>query len=46
MKSELEVTIKNFDSKNVEVISVMKEKESVVKNIGVKQQKFQQVFAK
>ena len=38
IKSELEVTIKVSDSKNVEIVSVMKEVESVVKNIGIKQQ--------
>ena len=37
MKSELEVTIKTFDSRNVEIVSVMKEMASVVKNIDIKQ---------
>ena len=46
VKSELEATIKIYDSKNVEIVSVMKEVEFVVKNIGIKQQEFQQILAK
>ena len=46
VKSELDITIKISDSKNVEVVSVMKEVESVVKIIGVKQQELQQMLAK
>ena len=46
VKSELEVTIKTFDSKNVENVSVMKEVESVVKNINIKQQELQQILTK
>ena len=46
LKSELEVTIKVSDSKNVEIVSVMKEMESAVRNINIKQQKFQQVLFK
>ena len=46
MKSELEATIKISDSKNVEIVSVMKEVESVVETIGVRQQEFHQMLAK
>ena len=46
VKSEFETTIKVSDSKNVEVVFVMKEVESAVKNIGVKQREFQQMLAK
>ena len=46
VKSELEVTIKISDSKNVKVIFVMKKVESVIQNINIKQQKFQQILAK
>ena len=41
VKSELEVTIKVSDYKNVEIVSVIKEVGSVVKTIDVKQQQFQ-----
>ena len=36
VKSELEATIKASDFKNVKIVSVMKEMESVVQNICVK----------
>ena len=36
VKSELEVTIKISDSKKVEIVSVMKKMESVIKNIDIK----------
>ena len=41
VKSELEVTIKASDSKNIKLVSVMKETEFIIPNIAVKQQKFQ-----
>ena len=37
VKPELEVNIKVFDSKNVEIVSVMKEVVSVINNIDNKQ---------
>ena len=37
VKSELKITIKVSDSKNMEIISVMKEVESVIQNIDIKQ---------
>ena len=46
MKSELGITIKVSDSKNVKIVSVMKKMESVVKIFDVKQQKLQQMLAK
>ena len=41
VKSELEVTIRISDYKKVEIVSAIKEMEFIVKNIGVKLQKFQ-----
>ena len=46
VKFELEAAIKVFDSKNVEIVSVMKEVESVVKIDDIKQLKFQQISTK
>ena len=46
VKSELEVTIKFSDSKNVKMVSIIKRVKFVVQNIDIKQQKFQQVLAK
>ena len=46
VKSELEVTIKISDSKNVEIVSIIKEVRSVVKNINIKQLELQQILAK
>ena len=46
IKSELEITIKVSDSKNVKIVSDMKKVESVIQNINIKQQKFQQILAK
>ena len=36
VKCELEATIKASDLKNVEIVSVMKEMKSAVRNIGIK----------
>ena len=46
IKFELETTINASDSKNIKIVFVMKKVESVVQNIDIKQQKFQQVLAK
>ena len=46
VKSKLKIIIKTVDSKHVEIVSAMKKMESVVKYIGLKQQKFQQILAK